>query len=306
MGSCSQFTSVAQFITRQPKRSFLIETAARVGAYLKRNGPAAEKRQRCWIPRRSLALEKKRRGFTLIELLVVIAVIAILAALLLPALARAKERAHRTVCKSNMHQVGLTAIMYAQDNDERFPPALRDGTGYHAVWLPIETFDYFVNQGRVQTNCLTCPNKNRDGQWMKIRTNGKSMRVGFFCLWSIPTTVLDPRPRDTSYTSLPLPWDSPQKTTDSSPYTVLMADVIHKGTDVYGGLAKVTDVPHSITGARLSGAGELVEPEALKSDGGNVGLVDGSVSWRKQLFMHQRYVFFNAKTGPNGNYIGYW
>jgi len=250
--------------------------------------------------------EAKALGFTLIELLVVIAIIAILAALLLPALARAKERAYRTVCKSNMHQVGLTAILYAQEHQEKFPPALRDGTGYHAVWLPMETFDYFVRQGRVLTNCLTCPNKNRDGQWIKARVNGQSMRVGFFCLWSIPTATLDPRPRDGDYGMFPWPWDSPQKATDASPYTVLMADIIHKGTDVYGERREVTDVPHSPTGPRVSGSGQVVEPKALKSEGGNVGLVDGSVSWRKQMFMRKRYVFFNAKSGPNPDYIGYW
>lgn len=63
----------------------------------------------------------KKKGFTLIELLVVIAIIAILAAMLLPALARAREQARRANCISNLKQMGLACHMYAQDYSELFP-----------------------------------------------------------------------------------------------------------------------------------------------------------------------------------------
>jgi prepilin-type N-terminal cleavage/methylation domain-containing protein/prepilin-type processing-associated H-X9-DG protein len=61
-----------------------------------------------------------RRGFTLIELLVVIAIIAILAAILFPVFARAREKARQTSCLSNLKEIGLSALMYAQDYDERW------------------------------------------------------------------------------------------------------------------------------------------------------------------------------------------
>jgi len=66
-------------------------------------------------------MDKKNKGFTLIELLVVIAIIAILAAMLLPALARAKERASRAVCITNLKQLGLALHIYAQDWGGWFP-----------------------------------------------------------------------------------------------------------------------------------------------------------------------------------------
>ena len=63
----------------------------------------------------------KKNGFTLIELLVVVAIIAMLAALLLPALSAARERARRTTCMSNLRQFSLAYEMYAEDYFERFP-----------------------------------------------------------------------------------------------------------------------------------------------------------------------------------------
>src|SRR5499425_2146486 len=65
----------------------------------------------------------RKRAFTLIELLVVIAIIAILAAILFPVFAQARESARQTACLSNMRQMGLAVQMYAQDYDERLPLA---------------------------------------------------------------------------------------------------------------------------------------------------------------------------------------
>lgn len=63
----------------------------------------------------------KPRGFTLIELLVVIAIIAILAAILLPALARAREAARRSSCQSNLKQMGVIFFMYAGESRDKLP-----------------------------------------------------------------------------------------------------------------------------------------------------------------------------------------
>jgi len=254
-------------------------------------------------PRDLEATAFARHAFTLIELLVVIAIIAILAAMLLPALGRAKERSQRAVCKSNMHQVALAAILYGSDHAEKFPSGFLAAGLYHASWINDATFQYFNGQVKIQTNCFTCPNKNRDGNW--IRFQGTDLRVGFFCLWGQPTDK-DKRSREQNYGTQPAPWDSPRKTTDQGPYTVLLADLIEKGTAVVGNATVVTSAPHGVGGPVLTGSGQIVDPLQIGSEGGNVGLVDGSIIWRKQVVMRPRYVVFDPQGSPDSGYIGYW
>ena len=77
----------------------------------------------------------RRAGFTLIELLVVIAIIAILAAILFPVFAKARENARRTACLSNVKQMGMDWMMYVQDYDEQFPPS-NTTAGTSPQWVP--------------------------------------------------------------------------------------------------------------------------------------------------------------------------
>ena len=79
-------------------------------------------------PRRTSTFGAAKRGFTLIELLVVIAIIAILAAILFPVFARARENARRASCTSNLKQIGLGVLQYIQDYDENFPLAVTGST----------------------------------------------------------------------------------------------------------------------------------------------------------------------------------
>src|SRR5580765_4262996 len=69
----------------------------------------------------SIGAKRSREGFTLIELLVVIAIIAILAAILFPVFAQAREKARQTSCLSNQKQIGTGIMMYVQDFDETYP-----------------------------------------------------------------------------------------------------------------------------------------------------------------------------------------
>jgi prepilin-type N-terminal cleavage/methylation domain-containing protein/prepilin-type processing-associated H-X9-DG protein len=93
----------------------------------------------------------RMRGFTLIELLVVIAIIAILAAILFPVFAQAREAARKTTCVSNLKQLGSATMMYSQDYDERFP-LLEDGSA--ARMTVANLLDPYIKTSKKNINGL--------------------------------------------------------------------------------------------------------------------------------------------------------
>ena len=80
-----------------------------------------------------------KRGFTLIELLVVIAIIAILAAILFPVFARARESARTSSCLSNVRQIATGIMMYIQDYDETYPAATNISRAFNTQWPQLRT-----------------------------------------------------------------------------------------------------------------------------------------------------------------------
>src|ERR1043166_5937211 len=116
-----------------------------------------------------LQTQTARRAFTLIELLVVIAIIAILAAILFPVFAQARDSARQSTCLSNGKQIGTGLMMYAQDYDENLPswpyngtsdirksPTFVSGWGY-SIWVPA-IMPYVKNEG-----VFACPNGPKTG-----------------------------------------------------------------------------------------------------------------------------------------------
>ena len=100
-------------------------------------------------------LLKFKHGFTLIELLVVIAIIAILAAILFPVFAQAREKARQTSCLSNLKQLGTAFTLYEDDWEETLPPIWGDGTGVNTITdtaYPAGNYWTRVNYGGIGTN----------------------------------------------------------------------------------------------------------------------------------------------------------
>jgi prepilin-type N-terminal cleavage/methylation domain-containing protein len=214
------------------------------------------------------------RAFTLIELLVVIAIIAILAALLLPALASAKEKGKRAACKSNLHQALIAIHMYGIDFQDKVPSGRepKNANAWHAARMSLLGWTNLVTYSGNE-KILDCPN-------FSFATNilGRyNPNYGFLLGYQYMGDAVPPGYVD-------YPWHSPVKITESGTYAIV-ADANHWGVD--GFLA----VPHR-AGGSLQDRGSSYTyfgggkpPRFFGATGGNVGYLDGSVTWKNMIQM---------------------
>jgi type II secretory pathway pseudopilin PulG len=217
----------------------------------------------------------------LIELLVVIAIIAILAALLLPALSAAKERGRRTACKNNLRQFILATHLYAGDFQDKLPSGESDERGDENIpVISTNTRAQFIRYGG-HYRILDCPGLggkfNRPEGW-KVETDWEGFRhgyvIGYNYLGGHTQTPWPPLEGETSV------WLSPHNLS-GDPNLVLVTDL-----NDWSPAESKTFAPHGRNGPVFRGQ-DFANPEhgglssaAIGAQGGNVGLVDGSVAWK--------------------------